>query len=86
MTNQTTDDRRWDALFAGLAALRAHDVSPDRVERTRQRCLATLARRHAESRSSRVFGRHGWLEPALALGLSAVYLAIEIGQTLALRR
>ncbi len=78
----------WDTLESALAGLRAHDADPDRVERTRVLCVAALAgrRRERKRRLGRIVGRRGWLEPALALGMSALYLAVAIGQSLALRR
>jgi hypothetical protein len=81
-------EHSWDTLESGLAGLRAYDADPDRVERTRIRCVAALAaeRRTRERRLERIVGRRGWLEPALAFGLSAIYLAVAIGQSLALRR
>jgi hypothetical protein len=78
----------WQTLESGLAGLRAHDADPDRAERTRALCVAALAaeRRRRERRRTRLVGRRGWLEPALALGMSALYLVAAISQSLALRR
>jgi hypothetical protein len=74
-----------DEVDEGLCALRAHDASPKRVERIRARCLATLAsrREEEESRARRLAGWRDWLEPALALGLSALYLADAVTRALA---
>jgi hypothetical protein len=78
----------WDEIASGLAGLRAHDADPERVERIRRLCLAALAteRSRRERRGRRVFGRRGWLEPALAFGLSALYLAAALSQSFALMR
>lgn len=81
-------EHSWDALESGLAGLRAHDADPERAERTRLRCVAALAaqRWKRERRLGRVVGRRGWLEPALALTTSAIYLIVAIRQSLALWR
>lgn len=77
-----------DAVEEGLAALRVHDASPERVERIRARCLALLVSRREEGRSFR--GRlavwRSWLEPAFALGLGALYLAEAITRAVAIYR
>lgn len=80
----------------GLAALRVHDADPERVERIRARCLWILAaqRRKGETPRARhaawIPGRPkrpaGWLEPALALGLGALYLAEAVTRALAVCR
>ncbi len=76
-----------DAVAEALSALRAHDASPERVERIRARCLSALApRRDRESRASRLAGWRGWLEPAFALGLGALYLAEAVVRALAVYR
>ena len=77
-----------DAVEEDLSALRVRDASPERVERTRARCVAVLAaRRKAEEASA---GRpepwRAWLEPALALGLGALYLAEAVTRALAVYR
>jgi hypothetical protein len=71
----------WDAIEAGLAGLRAHDVGPERAERIRARCLVALEaqRRAARARPSQHSSWRGWLEPAVALGCSAAYLAVTVG-------
>jgi hypothetical protein len=58
----------------------------ERVERIRVRCVAALAarRRRDEAGCARPSYRRGWLEPAVALGLSAIYLAAAIRTSLAL--
>jgi hypothetical protein len=74
-----------DEVDEGLCALRAHDASPKRVERIRARCLAVLEvrGRKEKARQDVVAGWRGWLEPALALGLSALYLAEAVTRALA---
>jgi len=75
-----------DAYDAELDGLRVHDAPPARVEQIRARCLATLAakrRRLSQPPVSRPAWL-GWLEPAVALGLSACYLAAAIGTALQL--
>ncbi len=81
-------EHSWETLESGLAGLRAYDADPDRVERTRLLCVAALVaeRRRRERRLRRIFGRRGWLEPALAFGVSAIYLAVAISQSLAFWR
>jgi hypothetical protein len=77
-----------DVVEEGLSALRAHDAPPERVERIRARCVAALAarRRTEEARGWSLAGWRGWLEPALALGLGALYLAEAISRALAVYR
>jgi len=77
-----------DAVDEGLAALRVHDASPERVERIRARCLAVLAshRDRVESRSRPLAGWRSWLEPALAFSLGALYLAEAVTRALAVYR
>jgi hypothetical protein len=74
-----------DAVDEGLSALRAHDASPERVERIRARCVAALEARRskAETRPEVLAGWRSWLEPAFALGLSALYLAETVTRALA---
>jgi hypothetical protein len=78
----------WDEIEAGLTGLCVHDAYPERVERIRLRCVAALAaqRRRDQARRARPFIWRGWLEPAVALGLSAIYLAAAIRTSLALLR
>ncbi len=73
-----------DAVDEGLAALRVHDASPERVERIRARCVAVLVARRGkeEARGGSLAGWRGWLEPAFALGLGALYLAEAVSRIL----
>jgi hypothetical protein len=77
-----------DAPEEDLSALRIHDASPERVERIRARCVAVLAagRKAEEARAGRAVPWRVWLEPALALGLGALYLAEAITRALAVYR
>jgi len=77
-----------DAVDEGLAALRVHDASPERVERIRARCLAVLATRRGREKAQResLAGWRNWLEPAFALGLGALYLAEAVTRALAVYR
>jgi hypothetical protein len=77
-----------DDLDEGLSALRVHDASPERVERIRGRCLAMLEVRGGEERARPdvLAGWRSWLEPAFALGLSALYLAEAVTRALAVYR
>ena len=65
--------------------LRVHDADPERVERIRARCAAVLERRRreVESRASRAAAPRGWLEPAVAVGICALYLAEAFARALA---
>jgi hypothetical protein len=81
----------WDpenSVEEALASMRVHDASPERVERTREKCLAVLAarRRRQGSRAASVVGWRSWLEPAVALGLGALYLADALVRVLAVYR
>jgi hypothetical protein len=77
-----------DEVAEDLSALRVHDASPGTVERTRARCVAVLAaRRKAEqARAGSGATWRAWLEPALALGLGALYLAEAVTRALAVYR
>lgn len=77
-----------EAVDEGLSALRAHDASPERVERIRARCVAALEARRTKDEAPReaFAGWRGWLEPAFALGLSALYLAEAVTRALAVYR
>jgi hypothetical protein len=77
-----------DEVETELSTLRVHDVAPERVERIRARCVSALAaqRRKKDSRSVSFAGWRSWLEPALALGLGALYLAEAVTRALAVYR
>ena len=87
MRSMTTWEPR-DAVDEDLSALRVHDASPERVERIRARCVAVLAARRTadEERAGRAAPWRAWLEPALALGLGALYLAEAVTRALAVYR
>jgi hypothetical protein len=74
-----------DVVDEGLSALRVHDASAERVERIRARCMGALASRRekAERRARPLAGGTGWLEPALAFSLGALYLAEAVARALA---
>ncbi len=74
----------WTTLPSELATLRVHDADPERVERIRERCLARLTARQRSRQRSRLLRGYRRLEPALALGLGAFYLAAVVRQALAL--
>jgi hypothetical protein len=76
------------AVEEALSTLRVHDAAPERVERTRARCLAVLAARRGKRvpRGGGVTGWRSWLEPAVALGLGALYLADAVVRALAVYR
>ncbi len=77
-----------DGVERALSALRGHDADRERVERIRQLCLEELATqpRRAQAWAARVGAWRGWLEPALALGFGAVYLASAVARALAVYR
>jgi len=77
-----------DAVETDLSALRVHDATPESVERIRARCLAVLAarRRADEARRERLAPWRAWIEPALALGLGALYLAEALTRAFAVYR
>ena len=58
------------------------------MERIRARCVAVLAarRKAEEARAGRAAPWRVWLEPALALGLGALYLAEAVTRALAVYR
>jgi hypothetical protein len=68
--------------------LRVHDADPDRVERIRLRCVSVLQkrRREAENHRSRGPAWRTWLEPALAVGVGALYVADAFARALAFFR
>ena len=78
----------WKQAEANLAGLRTYDADPTRVERIRARCLESLAaqRRTARNRRTRLANWRRWLEPAIAFGLSALYLINAFGGSLRLLR
>ncbi len=78
----------WDAIDGGLAGLRVHDADAERVERIRARCVAVIEaeRRKGYARRARVSARQLRIERAAAFGLSALYLAVAVGSSLALLR
>ncbi len=77
-----------DAVEEALSALRVHDAPAERAERIRAQCLTALASRRGRegSRAGRLAGWRGWLEPAFALGLGALYLAESVVRALAVYR
>ena len=77
-----------DAVDDDLSALRVHDASPERVARIRARCVAALAarRKAEEARAVHPAAWRAWLEPALVLGLGALYLAEAVTRALATYR
>jgi len=84
MTTWEPEDRNEE----DLSALRVHDASLDTVERIRARCVAVLAarRKTEEASAGRAVRWRAWLEPALALGLGALYLAEAVTRALAVYR
>lgn len=77
-----------DEVDEGLRRLRVQDAPPERVERIRARCLASLEARRPrpEAPSSRALTWRDWLEPVFALGLGALYLAEAVTRALAVYR
>jgi hypothetical protein len=79
-----------DEVDEALSAVRAHDAGPERAERIRSRCLSALsARRRGTGVRERRSGSPAWtawLEPALALGLGALFLADAVIRALAVYR
>jgi hypothetical protein len=78
----------WNDWEAGLAGLKIHDADPARVEQIRARCRAAFAaqQRSRLSGRARLTAIRRWLEPAIAFGLSALYLAAAVGSSVALLR
>lgn len=68
--------------------LRVHDVDANRVERIRLRCVCVLQeqRREAEARRHRGPAWRSMLEPALATGVGALYVADVFARALAFFR
>ena len=77
-----------DEIQIGIAGLQTWDADPLRVERIRVRCLAVLEaqRRKERAERPRLADWRCWLEPAVAFGLSALYLAAAFASTFALLR
>ena len=77
-----------DSVEEALAVLRVHDASQERVERIRAKCLADLAARRGRQRprGGSVARWPSWLEPTVALGLGAIYLADAVVRALAVYR
>jgi hypothetical protein len=69
-------------------SLRVHDADADRVEQIRLRCVSVLEnrRRESEKRRSRRPAWRSWLEPALAVGVGALYVADAFARALAFFR
>jgi hypothetical protein len=65
--------------------LRVYDADPERVEQIRARCVALLEARRSRggARGARAPGWRGRLEPAVAVGLGALYLADAVIRALA---
>jgi hypothetical protein len=62
-----------------LRALTVHDVSPERAERMRSRCVGVLtARARRAGAGMRPLRDWRWLEPLAALSVSALYLAAAL--------
>jgi hypothetical protein len=81
-----TREESWEEVDGALAGLRVHDAEPDRVERIRARCVAVLAQRRRVSAPARPRVASAWLEPAIAIGVSALYLAAAVQTALAILR
>ncbi len=77
-----------DVFEKGLAGLQTCDADPQRTERIRARCLAALKAQRPRERSgrSRLADWRRRLEPAVAFGLSALYLVAAVASSLALLR
>jgi len=77
-----------EAMAEELSALRVHDAGPERVERIRARCLSVLESQRRRAELTRRSGRRwtAWLEPALALGLGALFLAEAVSRALSVYR
>jgi len=77
-----------DEIQTGIASLQTCDADPLTVERIRARCLAALEAQRQKERAerSRLADWRRWLEPAVAFGLSALYLAAAVASSLALLR
>lgn len=67
-------------ILAEIAALHAHDVSPERAERIRLRATALLAarRKHVVSSAALVRAWREQLEPVAAVAVCVVYLVVAV--------
>jgi hypothetical protein len=95
-----TGEERYEELDAALRALSVHDVTAERADRIRARCLARLrtsgasapqpggARRDSNPGVTRLapVGASAWLETLAALGLSVLYLIMAFQASLVLLR
>ncbi len=74
----------WEKSEPVLASLQIQDTTAKRAERIRARCLAALEaqRQHDLKHRPILNAWRRWLEPALALALSALYLAAAIKSSL----
>jgi hypothetical protein len=80
-----TDEQWNDGLDTALASLHVYDAGRERVGRIRARAVMTLAERRRHRGSG--VQRAAWcraLEPALTLGLSALYFAGAVWSSMAL--
>lgn len=64
--------------------LPVYDADPERVARIRARCVSVLQARRPRTTHRRARGRRSWLEPALAVGLSVLYLADALARAVVL--
>jgi len=74
------------ALGEAFSTLRVHDAPVETVERIRVRCRAELVGRQRADASAPPPTWRTWLEPVLALGLGALYLAEAVGRALEVYR
>jgi hypothetical protein len=75
---------RDEEIKIGLSNLPQLDAVPSRIERIRSRCRASLEKsRPQKVRYAQV---RRWLEPAIAFGVCALYLAVALGNSLTLFR
>ena len=75
-----------DTAIEELGALRRHDATPECAERIRARCTAALAARRTALAPRPSSSWRSWVEPALALGLGALYIAEAFSRALAVYR
>ena len=71
-----------------LLGLQTYDTDRNTVERIRARCLEALEiqRRTNRAEGPLLTAWRKWLEPAIALGIGAFYLAMAFSSSLALLR